>query len=473
MHRYRFDLEAALRLGELLDQYGRMWRLEDLTPQRRGQQFNGFIAELFTCWGVDRVQANVRSVGEVDVAFAVDGTRFLLEAKWGKEPVSFDPIAKLSRRITQRFGGTRGVFLSMSGYTSDVLNDVLRGQQPDMLLLDWTHFEAMLSGLLSPNDLFTELVDQASYRGQVHVALKDLIVPAEVPALPMLALGQPTDCPVPVVMETAPGIQAEVVLHGTETTDKIIDGIAVDLGGQLLLTMPRGIARVEPAMAAPDWAVPIPGCRRDALALLDGSILVLQGASVLRWQRGEVQIVAGGLTGGASLLRGAADEAWVFDYKGAEWLQFGAVVSLTRLGTRLGEEERHTIDFRAGIWNAVWLSGRRFYLAGDGHFGVVDLDVTATVAVDDRLVLPHPDQRGATRIDDHTVLTASRHGTVYRIDVESGQNTCVARLDMLALGCDMAAGDPNIAYVLEHRGSPSAFQPIVVKLSGCAAIQAA
>jgi hypothetical protein len=466
VHQYRFDLPAALRLRELVDEYGRLQRLERMTPQRRGQRFNEFIAELLEYWGLERVEANVRGVGEIDVAFACDGTRFLLEAKWEERPVSFDPIAKLSRRITQRLVGIRGVFLSMSGYTREAQADMLRGQQPDMLLLDRTHFEAMLSGLLSPQDLFTKLADRASYRGELFVALKDLIVPAVVSALPEVALGAPVDQPVPVVIETAPGVQAAAVLCGTEAADKIVDGIAVGLDGRLLLTMPSGIARVDPGTGALDWAVPIPGCRRNALARPDGSILVLQGTSVLRWAQDEVQIVAGGFTGGTSLIRGPDDEAWVFDYKGADWLQFGTAVTLTRIGTELGRDERYLIDFRAGIWSAVWLVGRRFYLAGDGHFGVVDLDVSTTVAIDDRLRSPHPDQRGATRIDDHTVLTASRHGTVYRIDVETGQSICVAKLDMLALGCDMTAGSDGNVYVLEHRGGPRAFHPIIVKLSG-------
>lgn len=147
-------------------------------------------------------------------------------------------------------------------------------------------------------------------------------------------------------------------------------------------------------------------------------------------------------------------------------MQSGMSVTLTRLGDGLGQEERHTIDFRAGIWSAVWLSGLRFFLAGDGHFGLVDLDNTTTVPIDERLRSPHPDQRGAVRIDEHTVMTATRHGTVYRIDVETGKSTLMARLDMLALGCDLASGHQGRAYVLEHRGSPRSFIPIVVALSG-------
>lgn len=70
-------------------------------------------------------------------------------------------------------------------------------QQPDMLLLDRTHVEAMLSGLLSPQDLFTELVDRASYRGEVRVPLTDLVVPRDTPALPGLAAGSQGACPAP------------------------------------------------------------------------------------------------------------------------------------------------------------------------------------------------------------------------------------------------------------------------------------
>lgn len=189
VHRYQFDLPAALRLRGLIDEYGRLHRLDGMTPQVRGQRFNHFVADLLSCWGLDRVQANVRGAGEIDVTFAVDSTRFILEAKWEQGPVDFGPIAKLRGRITQRLAGTQGVFLSMAGYTPDALSDMLRGQQPDMLMLDWTHLEAMLSGLLSPNDLFTELVDRAAYRGEVYVALQDLIVPPDEPALPALALG--------------------------------------------------------------------------------------------------------------------------------------------------------------------------------------------------------------------------------------------------------------------------------------------
>lgn len=230
MHRYNFDLPTTLRLRELIDEYGRMRRLEGMTPQQRGQQFNEFIANLLRCWRLDRVDANVRSAGEIDVTFAINSTRFILEAKWEQGPVDYGPMAKLRGRITQRLAGTRGVLLSMSGYSGEAVEGILRGQQPDMLLLDRTHLEAMLSGLRSPAGLFTELMDRASYRGEVQVPLTDLVVAQDRPVLPVLRLGGP-DGSAPVIAETAPRVHGDVVIHAPQPQETIADGIAVDPGG--------------------------------------------------------------------------------------------------------------------------------------------------------------------------------------------------------------------------------------------------
>jgi hypothetical protein len=131
VHQYDLDLPTTLGIRALIAEYGRMRRLDGLT--RRGQLFNDLIGDLLKVWGVERVQTNVVGVGEIDVAFDLSGTRYLLEAKWEQNAVDYGPISKLSGRMSQRLAGTRGVILSMAGYTADALRDMLRGQQPDIL----------------------------------------------------------------------------------------------------------------------------------------------------------------------------------------------------------------------------------------------------------------------------------------------------------------------------------------------------
>jgi hypothetical protein len=87
-------------------------------------------------------------------------------------------MAKLRGRITQRLAGTRSVLLSMSGYSDEALEGIVRGQQLDMLLLDRTHLEAMLSGLRSPADLSGRRFFLA---GDGHVGVVDLDKTSTVP----------------------------------------------------------------------------------------------------------------------------------------------------------------------------------------------------------------------------------------------------------------------------------------------------
>lgn len=90
----------------------------------------------------------------------------------------------------------------------------------------------------SPADLFTRLLDRASYRGEVQVPLTGLLMPDDRSPLPALIISSPAGDFPPVITETAPGIHAEVVLHGTQPQDTVIDGITVDTQERLLLTTP-------------------------------------------------------------------------------------------------------------------------------------------------------------------------------------------------------------------------------------------
>ena len=103
-------------------------------------------------------------------------------------------MAKLRGRITQRLAGTRGVLLSMSGYSAEALEGIVRGQQPDMLLLDRTHLEAMLSGLRSPADL----------PGDGHVGVVDLDKTSTVPIDDRLRSPHPHGHGVAVLLRSTP-----------------------------------------------------------------------------------------------------------------------------------------------------------------------------------------------------------------------------------------------------------------------------
>lgn len=140
--------------------------------------------------------------------------------------------------------------------------------------------------------------------GEVQVPLTGLLISDDNPPLPALTISSPAGGFPPVITETAPGIHAEVVLHGTQPQDTVVDGITVDTQERLLPTTPAGVVRADLSSGALGWAAPIPGCRGSALQRADGSILVICDETVLRWDGHDCQILAGGFTGGTSLLPG-------------------------------------------------------------------------------------------------------------------------------------------------------------------------
>jgi len=89
------SVEVAPALSELIARYAGMVAGEGrLTASVRGMRFNELIADVLRRDGIE-AEANVRGPrGEVDVAFALDGPRYLLEAKWEADPIDSDPIRR-------------------------------------------------------------------------------------------------------------------------------------------------------------------------------------------------------------------------------------------------------------------------------------------------------------------------------------------------------------------------------------------
>ena len=114
--------------------FARLDHLDGYTPQTRGQDLNRLLADLLRTWG-HRAVADLNSSGNIDVAFAIGHQRYILEAKWERSAIGTGPLAKLQRRVSQRLAGTIGVFVSMSGYSQDALQDLKDGQRLEVLLL--------------------------------------------------------------------------------------------------------------------------------------------------------------------------------------------------------------------------------------------------------------------------------------------------------------------------------------------------
>ena len=169
------------RHGELVQTLEELTRLErGMTPQERGRMFNELLADALRLGGLSPDPNRAGQLGEVDVAFVLGETPFVVEAKWVAQPVDFAPLAKLAARVRQRFEGTLGIFISMSGFTEPALINLEHsGERPRVLLFDGSHVEAIVTGRIPPAEMIRAALKVASFTGRIHVCPDDLLAVIE------------------------------------------------------------------------------------------------------------------------------------------------------------------------------------------------------------------------------------------------------------------------------------------------------
>lgn len=425
------------RWRRLISEYGQLRQMRGHTPQSRGQRFNSMIAELLQCWGI-KARANVRAFGEIDVTFAIDGIRFVVEAKWEKTKADTGRIAKLQKRVRQRLSGTYGVFLSMSGYSAEALADVAHGDRLEVLLLDADHWEAMLGGLVPPKELLNLVHDHASFYGEPYTPLAQLFSAAEVPDVSFEPPGEMAGNP---LLSAVDGVEAQVVLSGIDSGQL---GVACYRQSGLLVTTERGILDVDPVARTVRMAVPVPDCRRNALVLEDQSIVFIRRYGVGRFHDGQITTIGGGFAGNCCLCCHPDGSVWVFD-NGNESDVSSA--SVAKLEGKLGRQQRYEIDYEpASAHSAVWLSGDALVTIGNAGF----LVSSPTTDTKSHHPAPQSNPMGAVTLSETAILTAGDNVSLRWTDTVTWTSRELARVAVRPSVTELALAANGDVYLAAY-----------------------
>jgi hypothetical protein len=112
-------------------------------PQKRGTELEAVMRELFDLFDLDP-RASFRITGEqIDGAFTLDGTDYLFEAKWEKNPLDRTALDEFVSKIGRKLYNTLGLLLSMSGFTPNAI-DKYSDRRATILLMDQYDFQAVL-----------------------------------------------------------------------------------------------------------------------------------------------------------------------------------------------------------------------------------------------------------------------------------------------------------------------------------------
>lgn len=428
-----------VKLQELITEYKQLDKQQGLAPQERGRRLNHFIAELLQCWDI-KSTVNPRGAGEIDVYFEIDGMRFITEAKWEENPASTDPIAKLQKRIRQRLEGTKGLFLSMSGFSEEAKKDLKNGEQLTVVLLSREHFEVMLSGFVPPQELIRGLISKASGYGTGFTPLQSLFEPTPPKELDVNFSSPKEIVDKELVIESTPKFRAEIIASNIPFGQT---GVAEFSKNKVLLTLEQGIYMLDYDKHKLDVWFGMPSCSRNTLVTKDGTVLMVRRAGVGCLKDGKFRVAGGGFPGNVCLFRGKGDDVWVFsngDLDGKPRPQ------ITQLGKSIGDEKRYEIDCPPACGtNAALVSDGRFLVIESSKVAVIEPDISKKVL---NLDLTNP--RGLIHLPGNRFIIASGGVELSELDLPKGTITQVAKLNLQGSVSELAESVGGGGYLFSH-----------------------
>jgi hypothetical protein len=126
---------------------------KDANRQKAGLKLERVLNELFEMFQL-APRKGFKLVGEqIDGSFLLDEESYLVEAKWESGLLAEDKLLVFRGKIEGKSSFTRGVFVSISGFTGECLRAISKHKQPTFFLLDGYDFTMVLEGQVTLTDL--------------------------------------------------------------------------------------------------------------------------------------------------------------------------------------------------------------------------------------------------------------------------------------------------------------------------------
>lgn len=137
------------------------------SPQKRGYELEKFFPELMKHHQII-VEESFKIIGEqIDGAIKYDGNYYLIELKWQKEKPNQAQISSLYLKAEGKFNAF-GIFISMEGFSNEVLQSLPIGKNLKVILLDGNHLSNVIFGIYSFSELLEHAISQASLKGNIY-----------------------------------------------------------------------------------------------------------------------------------------------------------------------------------------------------------------------------------------------------------------------------------------------------------------
>lgn len=144
--------------------------LTNMDAQARGYALELFLKRLFQLFDVE-TKGSFKIAGEqLDGAFSLDGTEYLLEAKWRKDLTPSTDLDAFSSKVRYKLDNTLGLFISINGFQPAAIDRAQRGDRPHYILMDGGDLIAVLEGKIALPKLIEKKKQHAARSGEIMIS---------------------------------------------------------------------------------------------------------------------------------------------------------------------------------------------------------------------------------------------------------------------------------------------------------------
>ena len=153
-----------VQLLKVSDQFLEAQKLEG---QQRGYAFEKLFPELMRFSGIS-VEEPFKIVGEqIDGAIKYDSHFYLVELKWEKKRAAHVDVSSLYMKVEGKMEA-RGIFISMEGYSKEIIESLPKGKNIKVLFLDGIHVSNVIFGIYTIQELLEHAINEASLKANIY-----------------------------------------------------------------------------------------------------------------------------------------------------------------------------------------------------------------------------------------------------------------------------------------------------------------
>ncbi len=135
--------------------------------QKAGYLLEDILEKLFPIFDLDYRKSYKTETQQIDGHFKFEGFDYLVEAKWRADQPNENEIGGFKRKVDTKLESTRGVFISVNGFRSEVVKS-FEGAGSNILFFSGEDIMHILEGRIDLDEVMRKKIDKAAQEGKVY-----------------------------------------------------------------------------------------------------------------------------------------------------------------------------------------------------------------------------------------------------------------------------------------------------------------